>query len=69
MKRTRSKKTGTARMTELGYKPLQLWLSPSVHTALAELAAANQTTMTRTTLAVLQHHLAAQTAHPLNART
>ncbi len=28
--RTRAEKTGTARMLELGYRPIQIWLSPTM---------------------------------------
>ena len=35
---TKSEKKGTARMLELGYKPLQLWLAPTNHRILTKLA-------------------------------
>jgi len=37
--RTRAEKTGTARMIELGYRPIQIWLSPTMAKWLAEAAA------------------------------
>lgn len=37
--RTRAEKTGTARMLELGYRPIQIWLSPTMAKWLAAAAA------------------------------
>lgn len=38
-KRTTSKKSGTARMLELGYTPMQIWLSPIMRKWLRRAAA------------------------------
>lgn len=47
MKRTRSKKQGSSRMVELGYKPLQLWLSPTMHELLTAAARKREITISR----------------------
>jgi hypothetical protein len=58
MKRTRYKKAGTARMLELGYKPLQIWLGPDAHRQLKRQAAAAHTSATRYAQAALLAQLA-----------
>jgi hypothetical protein len=57
-KRTTSKKTGTARMIELGYRPLQIWLSPTMQRALEAAAAEERVAMTRVALSAISHSLA-----------
>lgn len=58
MKRVESKKKGTARMIELGYQPLQLWLSPHMQTWLNQAAAEENIPRARLALNALSFSLA-----------
>ena len=59
MKRTRSEKSGTARMTELGYKPIQIWLSPMLAKMLDRAARMNDQPKARYVLEALSARLVA----------
>ena len=58
MPRWRNKKSGTARMIELGYLPLQLWLSPTIQEQLRTAAAEENEPCNRFALRTLTQALA-----------
>lgn len=56
------KKSGTARMIEMGYSPLQIWLSPTMRKLLANAAAQLNEPMTRYALDAIHDRITHQTA-------
>jgi uncharacterized protein (DUF1778 family) len=62
MNRGRRKKSGTARMIEMGYSPLQIWLSPSMRELLTDAAARLNQPMTRYALDAIRDRITRRTA-------
>jgi hypothetical protein len=60
-KRTRGTQ-GTKRMLELGYKPMQLWLSPSMKARLSEAAAQVDQPASSFALEIIRNELARRAA-------
>lgn len=58
MKRKTSEKSGTARMLELGKKPLTIWLGPTLHSQLKRIAKEKATTMSGYALEQIRQALA-----------
>jgi|HubBroStandDraft_1064217.scaffolds.fasta_scaffold552667_1 hypothetical protein len=63
IKKKNSSKSGTARMLELGYSPIQLWLSPLLRSLLKKAAAEAKQSMARYALEAIAATL------PIAART